>query len=287
MSKGKHKRKKQQAEQRAQQQAKEAALPTDRTNESINDKEPRENFVGWIREKSSFSDWCLVVFTGVLAAASIYQFIIMRGQLNEMQRQTEISERPWLSVEPKPILLNWVDYPTGKQAVLVLRLPVKNVGKSIAKDIQIDAKIFPTKVEMPVAPDAMKHQQELCDHPTPAPIGKFDLFPGDPPAKREIDISAGPTAIEAQTASSTGDKPRKLVGFYVIGCVSYHFSFGTQMHQTFFAYHLLGPMTTTDREPLVLSNGMPVIMGGFEIGVEVKEDQFGVMQELLARNDAY
>ena len=60
------------------------------------------------------------------------------------------------------------------------------------------------------------------------------------------------------------------------------------MHQTLFAYHLLGPpITTADRKPLILPDGMPVIMGGFEIGVGVKEAQLGVMQELFARNDAY
>jgi hypothetical protein len=167
-------------------------------------------------------------------------------------------------------------------------LSIKNVGKSIAKDVQIDVKMFPTDVGMPVALDAMKNQQELCDHPTPAQIGRFDLFPIDEPAKREMDVSTVPATIEAHTATSAGDKPRKVVGFYIVGCASYHFSFGAQMHQTLFAYHLLGPpIITADGNPLILSNGMPLIMGAFEIGVAVKEDQLGMMQELFARNDAY
>ncbi len=205
------------------------------------------------------------------------------SELAAVQEQTEISERPWLSVEPKPIWLNYAE----SRAVLVIRFSVKNVGKSIAKDIQIDAKMFPTNVEIPVAPDAMKNQRALCDHPIPAQVGRFDLFPVDQPAEREMDIPAVPSAIEAQAGSDTADKPRKFVGFYFVGCVSYHFSFGKEIHQTFFAYHLIGPsITTADGKPLILSNGMPV-MTGFEVGVDVKKDQLGMMQELFARNDAY
>jgi len=222
-----------------------------------------------------------------IAVFTLCSLLIFNGQLKEMRRQTEISERPWLSVEPKPIWLNYVDNPAGKQAVLVLRLSVRNVGKSIAKDIQIDAKIFPTQVGMPVATDAMKNQKELCDHPVLAPVGRFDLFPVDQPAEREMDISAAPSAIEAQAESTAGDKPRMFVGFYFVGCITYHSSFGNEIRQTFFSYHLVGPpIMAADAKPLVLPNGMPVMMG-FEVGIGVKQDQLGLIQELFARNDAY
>ncbi|HTB93086.1 MAG TPA: hypothetical protein VK728_09670 [Candidatus Sulfotelmatobacter sp.] len=222
-----------------------------------------------------------------IAAFTLGSLFIFDGQLKEMKRQTEISERPWLSIEPKPIWLNWVDNPTGKQPVLVLRLSVKNVGKSIAKDIQIDAKMFPTKAGMPVALDAMKNQQQLCNRPVPAQIGRFDLFPMAEPAEREMDISTLPPAIQGQAVSAIDNKSRIFVGFYFVGCITYHSSFGNEMRQTFFAYHLIGPAVKAgDGKSLALSNGM-FAMVDFEVGVALKKEQLGLIQELFARNDAY
>jgi hypothetical protein len=215
------------------------------------------------------------------------QVIEMQRQTAEVRRQTEISERPWLSIEPKPIWLSYVTYPTGKQAVLVIRFSVKNVGKSVAKGIQIDAKMFPADPSMPVSVDAFQNQRDVCGHPVAAgQIGQFDLFPVDQPAEREMDIPAVPSAIDAKAVSGRDDHSRKFVGFYVVGCASYRYSFGTDPHRTFFAYHLLGPVSLdAATKPLILANGMPV-MAGFEVGINVKKDRLGLMQELVARNDA-
>jgi hypothetical protein len=204
-----------------------------------------------------------------------------------IQRQTEISERPWLSIEPKPIWLNYVDYPTGKQAVLVVRFSIKNIGKSVAKAIQIDAKMFPADPSIPVSLEAAKNQRDICEHPTSRQIGAFDLFPTEQPAEMELDIAAVPSAVTAKALAHRDDQSRKFVGFYFVGCASYHYSFGAELHQTFFAYHLVGPARfDADHRPLILSNGMPV-MGAFEVGINVQKEQLGLMQELLARNDAY
>ena len=50
--------------------------------------------MGWMKDKSSFTDWCLVLFTGVLAVAAIYQFILLGGQLDSMRKD----QRPWLDL---------------------------------------------------------------------------------------------------------------------------------------------------------------------------------------------
>src|SRR5262249_48674426 len=155
----------------------------------------------------------------------------------------------------------------------------------IAKDILINVKLFPTAAGMPVALDATKNQQELCDHPKPSTL-PFDLFPTDVPAERVLSISALPSATATQSVTIPGNKPRTFVGLYVVGCVSYHSSFGTEIHESRFAYHLMGPPPiSADGTPLVLPNGMPMFEG-FEIGVTVPRDQLGVIQELFARNDA-
>jgi len=200
-----------------------------------------------------------------------------------IQKQTDISERPWLSVDATPGGLIFVN---GEQAALKLKLSIRNVGKSIAKGIQADAKLFPTAVGLPVAIDAARHQRELCDHPATDEIGVFDLFPIDHPVEREVDISVIPSAIAPQAATyQGGEKPRRFVGFYVVGCVSYHSSFGTEIHQTRFAYHLIGFPTGPDGKFLILPDGTP-LMSGFEIGVNVPQDKIGMMQELFSYNDA-
>jgi hypothetical protein len=181
-----------------------------------------------------------------------------------IQKQTDISERPWLSVEATPV--NGLMFVNGSdQTVVKLKVSIKNVGKSIAKGIQTDAKLLPTSAGMPIALDAAKNQRELCDQPAAPGVGRFDLFAADHPVERELDISVVSSAVAAQASTyPEGDKPRRFVGFYVVGCVIYHSSFGVKSHQTSFAYHLISSPTTSDGKLLALPNGMP-LMAGFEI----------------------
>lgn len=223
-----------------------------------------ERFKAWVGKDKTFTDWAIVLFTGVLAGASIYQFIIMSGQLGEMQRQTEISSRPWLSVQVSPGTdLKWVN---GNQAVVGINVSIKNVGKSIAKDIEINAKLFPTS--LPVSEDAAQNQRQLCGHPQIG-LGKFDLFPDEPPEERVVDIS---TILPAGT---------RFIGFYIVGCVSYHYSFGTAIHQTLFAQHLFGPRI---HPPEVMEGS--TTPADFELGVNVPRDQIQMTRELLGYNEA-
>jgi ElaB/YqjD/DUF883 family membrane-anchored ribosome-binding protein len=202
-----------------------------------------------------------------------------------IQKQTEISERPWLSVDVATVNgLIWVN---GQQAALTLKLSIKNVGKSIAKGIQANAKLVPTAAGMPISANAAQAQRELCDHFGTDQVGAFDLFPADHPTERQLSISAVPSAIATQSVTIQGDKaPRTFVGFDVVGCVSYHSSFGREVHQTRFAYRLIGPQVTSpDGKFLIMPDGMPVIMD-FEIGVAVPQDNVGLIQELLGSNYA-
>lgn len=48
--------------------------------------------VEWAKEGKTFTDWCVAVFTFVLAAAAIYQFTVMNGQLDTMRKD----QRPWI-----------------------------------------------------------------------------------------------------------------------------------------------------------------------------------------------
>jgi hypothetical protein len=180
----------------------------------------------------------MVLLTVLVAAAAFWSAWIFQGQLTEARRATEIQERPWLSVDAKPI--NGLIFVNGQQPVVKLALSIKNVGHSIAKTVHLEVKMYPTVVNLPVATDAVQRQREICDHPHIGSAGDFDLFPMDQPVERDVDITVAPSAIAGQAASIlVGDKTRKFFGLYVIGCASYHYSFGADIHQTRFAYHLV------------------------------------------------
>jgi len=238
--------------------------------------------------KAGYLGILVALFTG---GAILWQVIVgresiplLQGQLTEMQRQTEVSERPWLSVQIKPQVLNFVN---GQQAVLGLNISLTNVGKSIAKDIGIDVKLLPANPGVPVAVDAAENQRKLCEPPQPSSAIPFDLFPTDKPAEQVMDISVLPKDVAAQSvhAAYPGQQPRIYVGFYVVGCVNYHSSFDKKLRQTRFAYHLLGPNLPRNGRIPTASNGTFLIQG-FEVGTNIAGDKISLMQELFARNDA-
>ena len=101
--------------------------PTDNpTAEANNEQDPPvpSRLWEWIKRDSTFTNWCIVVFTGVLAAVSIYQFVVIRGQLAEMRRD----QRPWIRME--------IDFATIKPLdANIGTLSMINIGKTPAKSI--------------------------------------------------------------------------------------------------------------------------------------------------------
>src|SRR6266851_909147 len=102
-------------------------------------------------------------------------------------------------------------------------------------------KFVPTAPSFPpVALDSRKHQGEVCDPPRPTPI-TFDLFPTDSPTEQIMSVSTNKSDLDAAAVSHPTDVSRRFVGLYIVGCANYRSSFGTQIHQTFFGFHLGGP----------------------------------------------
>jgi hypothetical protein len=143
----KRQRKKRRAQQRAKQKAGqvtlmdsieknkkgEATAATHGTDGNTSERGLSDKGVwNWIKNRSSFTDWCIVVFTGVLAGAAIYQFIIMGNQLDEMRQD----ERAWMAVKEvgdifqfgKPIEENILFNNTGKT-------PAKHVEATFRMEI--------------------------------------------------------------------------------------------------------------------------------------------------------
>jgi hypothetical protein len=208
------------------------------------------------------------------------------GQFREMRRQTEASERPWLSVEVAPN--SGLTFPYPSAPAYSISVSIKNIGKSIAKDVQVSAKLIAMPPGRPFALDAANNQMALCNNPKVAPFGTFDLFPTDQPTVETLSMSAEASAVNALSAKYVGDKPRAFIGLYVVGCVSYHSSFGTELRQTRFGRRLFGGpiMAPGGTTVLILPNGTP-LLSGFEVGVDVPQAKIGLIREFLALNDAY
>lgn len=244
---------------------------------TFRDADPGERLNAWL--------------TLILIGCSLGVAIIYFQQLRQMEAATkaasqsaqtaaaelELSNRPWLSVEITPATdLTWVN---NSQPALTFSVSSKNVGKSIAKNAQIDIQLLPAPPGIPVAPNAYRVQSELCAHPRIQPVGRFHIFPGASPVERKVTLSVTPDAINS--VRGTGD----LVSLAVVGCVTYNNSFDKRAYQTFFGLHLIGPSTTLGGMPLTLPSGMPQ-MGAFEVGRAVPQKQISTTEELFSSNDA-
>lgn len=192
MSKGKHKRKKEHAET-----AHSANLSgsVDRETEIENGAQ-RKVHTGGKKDhpmrlgetiktafnRSSLTDWLLVVFTFVLAAAAIYQFVIMNGQLDTMRKD----QRAWVSLSAGDPQI--ARDPASGNATISWSLVLTNTGKTLARHSsveivvdtvrngesptfaydsgitwQTDAVVFPN-TPVPII-GKMLHKTKIKDHP--------------------------------------------------------------------------------------------------------------------------
>jgi hypothetical protein len=137
MSRGKYKRKRENRENQIQQPLsddpallgnndQEAGDPETSQPDGRNSKEPLMGFRK-LAERSSLTDWIIVLFTGVLTFTAIYQYSITDRQLDTMRKD----QRPWMKISftmdplqalgPVRGVLSWV-----------------NIGKTPARNIRGD-----------------------------------------------------------------------------------------------------------------------------------------------------
>lgn len=160
-------------------------------------------------KNSSLTDWLLTMFTGVLAAASIYQFTIMNGQLDEMRKE----QRPWIKVifDSDPLKALGA---VGGVAHLV------NKGKTPAKGIAADMLIERIKNgEQPKLDYSVSHVQ----------FSQGSLFPdesADVHVRRLRNISSDTADSDLLTESEFDDFRHNRIFFIVYGTIRYTDFFG-------------------------------------------------------------
>jgi hypothetical protein len=135
MSKNKYNRKRKRAYEKAQRKIERARLlerveiiskQRPETAEATNSKGHDEQEIAMgLREfikRPSITDWCIATFTVVLAGASIYQFVIMAGQLDTMRKD----QRAWINVKVDSISKPTVDESLFAETTII------NTGKTPA-----------------------------------------------------------------------------------------------------------------------------------------------------------
>jgi hypothetical protein len=146
MSKGKSKRKREHGKAAVKQNSlgiellesnKEATHPDAAKSARQEKREPSMSFGNRLRElwrACSLTDRIIAVFTGVLAAAAIYQFIITNGQLDTMRKD----QRAWvaLSVSGDPQISE--DKASGN-VTISWGLILVNTGKTLARHSSVEA----------------------------------------------------------------------------------------------------------------------------------------------------
>ena len=106
----------------AQEKTKDAAQGT---NIAARNKNPSlwKRFNEYLK-KPSITDWSIAVFTAALVATTIYQFSIMKGQLDEMR----LDQRPWIKVSVDLL-------PLHVGSAEIASLHVINTGKTAATKV--------------------------------------------------------------------------------------------------------------------------------------------------------
>ena len=287
MGKGKYKRKRDNARQKAEKKTEEAALMKEENSHSNEgkypvknaDKDPRSNqrpswrrhaFARthhWLRDGKSFTDWCIAVFTCVLAGAAIWQFIVMGRQLDEMQTQRRLSVRPWVgldddlsqAIQNGPLRLD-----KDGNAEIGYKIIAKNYGTVAASNVWGAA-------ELVVADDlnvALERQDAACGD---ALVGKKEL--GMVLFQGKDRIFSGSTAITKVEIRNGGSS---IVWVWLIGCIGYRDQFG-YLYRTAFRARMADETGTKDiywqgapKGQLIATGRFVLEWGGIDAGSVAK-----------------
>ena len=166
----------------------------------------------WLRQtvKKLVADWATVIFTGIIAVATVWNVCVIGRQLSEMQ----VEQRPWIG----NIKINNIKIKSPENATVSLT----NIGKSPVNGFNWRYRIIPSDEW------EREFQNPVCKEMKKKPMDemhlRFNLLPGD-----IYSYGQGP---DIQTTGMTKEKKPLLI----IGCVIYRW--GKVMHQAGFVSEL-------------------------------------------------
>lgn len=222
-----------------------------------------ETNASWI-EKINLTDLISTVVLAVLALLQLRVFagqkIIMERQTIIMERQTELirtsnilASRPWIKIIGAEV--DHFQIHATKVAVNV-KFSMKNIGKSVAPDVSIFAKLIIDETESVFDMQIKLYCNEVSDCYPALTLGA--IFPEDihthnvhlvrliddlNDARDKFVVSASEASASLFRPVSEADvsrlKQRALrQSFTIVVCVNYAFPVSPKIHQTGFAYQL-------------------------------------------------
>ena len=173
----------------------------------------------------------MVVLTLMIAAAAIWSAWIFQGQLTQAQKQFEVADRPWISVDVS--VFSPLAYDSNG-IHMTFKIVPKNIGHSPAQSIWIQ----PTLVIATMGDDLRTVEERTCqqaiaeNQASEVPWAKYTLFPGDSYVQN--------TGVGVPIESINSKWERfDLIPIALVGCVDYIFGPASRHHQTGFIYEVL------------------------------------------------
>jgi hypothetical protein len=203
--------------------------------------------IDWLRSKLSDSiSWLdkhdgaiTALATAIIAVLTWRLWVTSDDQWGTMQRQLDLSERPWVGADvtiAKPLFVG-----EHNMGYVGLWVTMTNEGHSVASHVVESA--APLLFGLNYYDRARTLQQKLCDRLEksigPTSSG-YSLFPARD-AKRYDWVLIDDVAAMAKSALGTPSSSPDSLSFSVVGCVDYQSIFSNAHHHTRFLYSLTVP----------------------------------------------
>ena len=244
---------------------------TERDNKTKPPEEkPDRDLVRWTR--------ALAIFTGVLVVASILQFWVMRGQLDEMKATREggdksmtdqlavmrdqakamqgqldemaTAQRPWIVITNQKVGSIWGRAQVGYNATGLF--DITNSGHSPAFNVQIVHRL----VAIDYAAAQIRPAQAVACNEGIKP--EVEKMPGPTvfPNETATISSDGAGISDADVAKYTNRRSADYAQLPLVltGCVIYQSADGVELHHTPFAFLIEGRIDPTSTVPMVPSD---------------------------------
>jgi len=170
-------------------------------------------------------------------------------------RQVEITDRPWLAVD---VLLTTALTFDEHGGHLTVKFDVQNIGRSVAVNMTVNAKLVVPRFEGDIFRAVMAEQSQVCQSIN-SKIMSYAIFP-ERKFVQGIQFTITPDEIEQGRVG-----PSNYFVLYVVGCVDYQFGGHDTHHQTRFNYQVLrkqGALNRLENTPLESLFLQHMIAGG-------------------------
>jgi hypothetical protein len=163
----------------------------------------------------------------------------MNQQLVTMQKQLEMTDRPWIKVDLKTIgPLRFIN--ENAQFDVPFRITMKNIGRSVATKVRWRLETFLIR-DMEMFQEPLRRQKVILDKlasTKPDPLEESEsIFPDD----ERMNASSAGAAVTVEAFNYRKSATITNILPFVVGCVEYQFASSADRHYTCFNYRIVRP----------------------------------------------